>query len=152
MKYLVFFCGLLRLSLGLNITTADCNMTVPYFGGSLMSGKGMIVCEQSKTLFMLGDSLQVCQREEDQCCMQAYEDMLGMSLYQALQDDTDNFILGNEVYRMRQGAMELYNEVDCKLIMLMDTSNPNHRGLRLSQYCGDKNDVGRNYKMWRIDI
>jgi len=132
MKYLVFFCGLLRLNLGLDITTADCSMTVPNFGGSLMPGKAMIVCKQSKTFCLLGDALQVCQREEDQCCTQANEDMLGMSLYQALQDDTDDFTLGSEVYRMRQSAMELYSEADCKLMMLMDTSNPNHRGSRLS--------------------
>ena len=42
MKYLVLFCGLLRLSLGLDITTTDCMMTLAdMFGGSLTSGKSV---------------------------------------------------------------------------------------------------------------
>ena len=70
-------------------------------------------------LFLLGANLRVCPIGMDQCCTQANENMLGMSLYRVLQNDSDNFTLGSEIYSMRQSAMELYNAMACKLTMML---------------------------------
>jgi len=91
------------------------------FDGSLVSGKALKCCELTKMALavLLGAALRVCSRMDMQCCTQANEDMLGMSLSRALQDNAKNFTLGSEIYSLRQNAMTLYNQTSCKLLLVM---------------------------------
>ena len=61
-----------------------------------------------KLLILTGTSLRVCSLMEDQCCTQENEDMLGMSLSQAIQY---NHTLGSEVHNMQDRVIQLYNDM-----------------------------------------
>ncbi|XP_065902972.1 uncharacterized protein [Dysidea avara] len=75
---------------------------------SLLHCHSVVHCPTSFTCPFKSTSLRVCSLMEDQCCTQENEDMLGMSLSQAIQY---NHTLGSEVHNMQDRVIQLYNDM-----------------------------------------